>query len=130
MGTCGKQRRERLLDALGALADVPHGVAALRALRGQRRIGAAVMAAQARGGQMHGEPRVAVAAGRDPAAGRAGQRRRIAAPVDVHQHLAAGGEMALHGLDRRRGDSGAHRVLAQIDDRGARRQRLSRTPWQ
>jgi hypothetical protein len=71
---------------------------------------------------MRREARVAIAARSDPAAGGAGERRGVAAPVDVHEDLAIFGEVALDGFDRRRRDSLAHRVLAQIDDGGSRRQ--------
>ena len=107
IATPGKSVRERLVDALGALADGLDGEAALRTARRQRRIGAAVMAAQALRGKVHREPRVALAARRDPAAGGAQQRRRIAAAVEEHQHLAAVAQMPLDREHRGRGDTGA-----------------------
>ena len=80
-----------------------HREAALRAARRQRRIGAAVVAAQPAGRLVHGQARVAVAARRDPAAAGAQQRRRVAAPVEEHQHLSVAGEVPLDGQHRRGG---------------------------
>ena len=88
MAHAGKLLGQRFLDALGAMADRLHLVAAARAAFGQRLIGAAVMAAQPLRAQMHGQARIAAAAGRDPAAARAEQRRRVAAAVEIQQHLA------------------------------------------
>ena len=101
MLTPGNSRGQGLLDALGALADRLHREPALRAARRQRRIRTAVVAAQPAGLLVHGQARIALAARGDPAAGRAQQRRRVAAAVEEHQHLAVLGQVALDGQHRR-----------------------------
>ena len=78
------------------------------------------MAHQPRAGQVHGEPRVAGLAGRDPAAAAAEHRRRVAAPVQEHQHLPAVGEVALDRGHRGRRQPVARGVDAQVDDGDAR----------
>ncbi len=116
----GKELLQRRLHALRALADRRELVAALRAGEGQCLFGAAVMAHEPGAGEVHGEPRVAGLAGRHPAAAGAEHRRRVAAPVQEHEHLAAVGEVALDGGHGRRRQPVARSVDAQVDDRDAR----------
>ena len=54
---------------------------------------------------MHRQSRIAARTRRDPAAVGTEQRRRIAAAVQVQQHLAAGAKMPMDGKHRRRRDS-------------------------
>ena len=87
----GKRPRQRLLDAFGALADrIERRAAAAANLR--HRLPCAPQWWQrsccARAMQRHA--RIAMRARRDPAAGAAQQSRRVAAPVQEHDHLSAG----------------------------------------
>ena len=113
-----------------ALPDGAHGKSALRAALGQRRIRAAVVAAQAPCGLMHGQARIALAARRRPAAGSAQERRRIAAAIEEDQHLALRAQMAPDGLDGGSRNARLHGIDAQIDEPEARRLRLRRAPRQ
>ena len=97
-----KERPQSLLDALGALSDRLEREAAARTARWQCFDRATVVAAQLAVRAMHRQSRIAVAARRYPAASGAQQRRRVAAPVDEHQYLAAHGQMPAHCLDHRR----------------------------
>ena len=119
-GARGKQLRERRLDALRALADRRELVATARAGEWHRLLGAAVMACEKRARQVHGEARVAGLAGRDPAAAGAEHRRRVAAAIQEHEHLALVAEMPLDCGRRRRGEPVARRIHAKVDDRDAR----------
>jgi hypothetical protein len=110
---------ERVLDALRALADGLHCIAALRALARQWPLGAAVVAAAGFSALRCTVSARRSSAGRDPAAGRAQQRRRVAAAVDVDQHLAVGGEMLLDACQRRARQPGVHGFLPQVDRRSA-----------
>ena len=129
-GAFGNSSRSRLLDAFGTLADRPHREAALWTVLRQRRVGAAVMAAQPARALVHGQARITVRAGGDPAAGRAQQRRRVAAAIEEGEHLAVRGQVPLHGLHHRRRQARGDRVGAQIDDREARRRGLAGAPRQ
>jgi len=115
-----EQARECFLDALGALADRLRCVAAGRAEFRDALLGATVVAVQAPVAPVHGEPCIAARAGRRPAAGRAEQRRCVATPVQVQQHLSAGIEVALDRQHGRRRDALRGGVPAQVDqvDRG------------
>ena len=116
-----KQLLQRLLDPLGALADGFDRKAAALAALWQRLDGAAVMAAQFGRAAMHRQARIAVPAGRDPAADRAQQRGRVAAAIDEDQHLCAGAEVSAQRLDHRGGQPLADRMRAQVDERQPRR---------
>ena len=120
-GQARKTRRQGFFDALGAMAQRPHPVAAARAGGGQRLVGAAVVAAEALLLLVDGQPRIAVPAGRDPAAAAAQQRGRIAAAVDEDQHLRSGRQMPLHGLQQRHRKTPVHGVAAQVDQLQRRR---------
>ena len=116
----GKELRQRRLDAFRALAD--RRAAPCRSA-GSRRAAPVPRRSdgrQARLAQMHGEPRVAGRAGRDPGAAGAEQRRRVAAAIQEHEHLACGGEVPLDRRERRLRESVARRVQAQVDDADAR----------
>jgi len=88
---------ETFFDALSALTDGLHSVAALGALAWQVAIGTAVMAAQSCRLTVYGHARITRLAGRHPATGRAGESRGIAASIDVHENLTVRGEMTLDG---------------------------------
>ena len=76
---------------------------------------AAVVAVERAFALVHGESRVAARAGRDPAAAGAEQRRRVAAAVQVDQHLAAGVEVAVDREQRRRRNALRVGMRAQVD---------------
>jgi hypothetical protein len=97
-------------EALGATAEGQQiDIAAVRA--GARNAGfeTAVVAAQALVGQMQHQVGRAAAAARNPAAGRAGQHRRIAAPVEEDQALLAA--LEAHG---ERGEQFRREALLQL----------------
>ncbi len=121
-----KQTRQRLLDAFGTLAHGVQLVAAGFANRGNRALRAAMMAAQLRGAPVQRHTGVAVRAGRHPAAGIAEQRRRVPAPIEEHDHLAARGEVRGNRLDRRLRQALVARVSLQVDENHARRARRAR----
>ncbi len=79
---------------------------------------------------MHRQARIAFAAGGDPAARRAQQRRCVAAAIEEHQHLPVAGEVALDREHCRRGDPGLHRVRAQVNEADQWRLRLRGAPLQ
>ena len=119
----GKQARQGLLDAFGAL---PHGQQRLAAAAANCRHGrvcAAVMTAKLLRATMQSHARIAMRAGGDPAAGVAKQTRRVAAPVQEHDDLAAGLEVLVDRLHGGRRDSLLGGVPAQIDERHSRRLR-------
>ncbi len=122
-GASGKVARQGLLDPLRAL---PHGQQRLAAAAANRRHGglrAAVMAAKLLRAAMQCHARIAMRAGRDPAAGIAKQTRRIAAPIQEYDDLSAGLEVLIDGLHRGRRDALLGSVPAQIDERHSRRLR-------
>jgi hypothetical protein len=86
----GEQFAQGFLDPLGALADRLDSEAAAQATLRQRLDRPAMVAAQLAAGPMHRQARVTGMARGYPAAGGTQQRRRVAAPVDEHQHLPRG----------------------------------------
>jgi len=95
----GEKLCQLLFDALRALSHRPQGKSALRTALRQWRIGAAMMAAQASCGLVHGQACITFAAGRRPPAGSAQESGRIPAAIEKHQHLALRTQMAPDGFD-------------------------------
>ena len=83
-----EQPRERFLDPLGSLTDGIQRLSAAAANRGHRAVRAAMVTAQLLRAPVQGHSRIAVLAGRDPAAGVAEQARCIAAAIQEHDDLA------------------------------------------
>ena len=103
-----------------ALRTAPEGqqvdVAAIGAGARHARFEAAVVAAQAPVRQVQHEVGGATLAARDPAAGRTGQHRRIAAPVEEDQALLAALEAQLQAGQQRRGKSFLQFLAPRVDD--------------
>ena len=122
----GKRRGERLFDALRA---APHrlqvDVAAAGAGAGNGAFCAAVMAAQRAAHLMHHHARGAASAARSPAAGLAGEHRRVAAPIDEHQALLVLFESRFYCGEERCRQTLLDRGLPQVD-RANRRQSRAR----
>ncbi len=117
----GEEIGQRFLDALRALAHGLDRFAAIGADLGDGPMRAAVVAIERTFALMHGESRVAARARRDPAAAGAEQRRRVAAAVQVDQHLAARVEVAADGQQRWRRKALRVGMRAQVDQVQARR---------
>jgi hypothetical protein len=103
-----------------ALRAAPEGqqvdVAAIGAGARDGGLEAAVVAAQALVGQVQYQVGGAAPATRDPAAGRAGQYRRIAAPVEEDQALFAAVEAALQAGQQRGGKAFLQFLAPRVDD--------------
>ena len=84
------------------------------------------MAAQLLRAPVQGHARIAMRAGRDPAAGVAEQAGRITAPVQIHDDLPVRAQMLLHGLYGGGRQSLLGGVLAQIYQPDVRRPRRPR----
>ena len=129
----GVELGEALLEPLGA---APEGVqvlvAAGRTGAGDGIVGAAVVAAHAPVGEVHHLVGRAVIAVADPAAGGAGQHRRVAAAVEEHQALLAAFQALADRLQQRgaqafvefgaahvhpahRGQGGGHGTAGQLE---------------
>ena len=115
-----EQPGQSLLHALGTLAHRVQGLPAAPAGQGHALHGAAVMAAQLRRTPVQRHVRIAMRAGGHPAAGAAEQRRRVAAAVQEHDHLAARRQMPADGLHRGLRQALLHRMPAQVDQRQPR----------
>ena len=103
----GQQRRDLLLEPLGAAADRRDvGIAAIRAASRHRVGEAAVVAAQGPVLLVEDAPGAAVRAAALPAALAAVQHRGVAAPVEEDQALLAAGDPRLDRRDQRRGERG------------------------
>ena len=111
----GKDVVQGVLDALGTLADRPHLAAAFRAAERHGLVGAAVVTDQPGALHVDRQARIARGTGRDPAAARAVQRRRVAAAVQVDEDLAAVRQGALDRRQDRLGQPIAGRVMPQVD---------------
>ncbi len=113
----GKQRRQGLLNALGAAAQGAQvDASAVGAGVGEGTAPVAVVAGQQRRLPVQGHARIAVVALGHPAAGMAGQGGGEAAPVDEDQHLVAGGQGLAHRLDHRRDQAALATPAAQVDE--------------
>ena len=106
---------QRLLGALRARADGAESIAAaVRAFGWHATAPAAMVAAQLSAHAVVDELRVAVAALRSPSALRTQQHWRVAAPVDQHERLAAGGQMAGDGVAQRVAEAAVETFAAGV----------------
>src|ERR1035438_6847553 len=116
-----EQARKRFFDALGSLTNRIERLVAMATEGRYLAMCAAMMAAQLRRATVQGHARVAMRAGRYPAAGIAEKARSVAAPIQENDHLPATLEMPSDGLHRGLRQPLLARMLAEVDQNHARR---------
>jgi hypothetical protein len=88
------------------------------------------MTSESGGGQVYGQARVTLAAGRDPSAGRAEQSWCVSASIQEYEYLSVFLDVSFHRLNCGSRNSRVNRVRSQINERHPWRSRLVFSPRQ